>query len=43
LYSGYFTNEALEWFEDFKVGGQVIHTVKYADYLVPMANEEMVV
>ena len=33
LYSeySYFTKEALEGFGDFKIGGQVIRTVKYAD------------
>jgi hypothetical protein len=42
LHSEYLTNEALEGFGDFKIGGQVIHTVKYADYLVLLAREEKV-
>jgi hypothetical protein len=41
LYSKYLTKEALEGSEDFKIGGQVIHTVKYADDLVLLAKEEM--
>ena len=40
LYSEYLTNEALERSEDFKIGGQVIHTVKYAGDLVLLANKE---
>jgi len=36
------TNEALEGFGDFKIGGQIIHTVKYADGLVLLAKEEEV-
>jgi hypothetical protein len=27
---------------DFKIGGQIIHTVKYADELVLLAKEEKV-
>jgi len=42
LYSECLTKEALEAFGDFKIGGQIIHTVKYADGLVLLANEEMV-
>jgi len=34
------TKEALEVFGDFKVGGKIIHTVKYADDLVLLAKEE---
>jgi hypothetical protein len=34
--------EALERFGDFKIGGQVIHTVKYADDLVLLANEKII-
>ena len=30
------------WFGDFKIGGQIIHTVKYADDLVLLAKEEKV-
>jgi hypothetical protein len=43
LYSEYFTNEALEGFEDFKIGGKVIRIVKYADDLAPLAKEETVI
>jgi hypothetical protein len=32
----------LEGFGDFKIGGQIIHTVKYADDLVLLAKEEKV-
>jgi hypothetical protein len=39
--SNYLTKEALEDFGDFKIGGQVIHTVKYADNLCYW-QEEMV-
>jgi len=42
LYSKYLTNEAPEEFGDFKIGGQVIRTVKYADDLVLLAQEEPV-
>ena len=42
LYSEYLTKEALEVLGDFKIGGQVIHTVKYADDLVLQAKEEKV-
>jgi hypothetical protein len=42
LYSEYLTKEALEGFADFKIGGQVIRTVKYADDLVLLAKEETV-
>jgi hypothetical protein len=31
LYSECLTKEALEGFGDFKIGGHIIHTVKYAD------------
>jgi hypothetical protein len=34
LYSEYLTKEALEGLGDFKIGGQIIHTVKFADDLV---------
>ena len=40
LYSKYFTKEALEGFGDFKIVGQVIHTVKYVEDLVLMTKEE---
>jgi hypothetical protein len=42
LYSEYLTKEALEGFGVFKVGAQVIRTVKYADDLVLLDKEEMV-
>jgi predicted nucleotidyltransferase len=42
LYSKYLTKETLEWLGDFKIGGQIIHTVKYADDLVLLAKEEKV-
>jgi hypothetical protein len=42
LYSEYLTKEALEGFGDFKIGGQVIRTVKYADDLMLLAREENV-
>ena len=42
LYNKYFTKEALEGFGDFKIIGQVIHTVKYVEDLVLMTKEEMV-
>jgi len=42
LYSEYLTKEALEGFGDFKIGGQIIHTVRYADDLVLLAKEEAV-
>jgi hypothetical protein len=32
----------LEEFGDFKIGGQIFHTVKYADDLVLLAKEEKV-
>jgi len=42
LYSECLTKEALERFGDFKIGGPIIHTVKYADDLVLLAKEEKV-
>jgi len=39
VYSECLTEEALEGCEDFKIGGQIIHTVKYADDLVLLAKE----
>jgi hypothetical protein len=42
FYSEYVTKEALEGFGDFKIGGEVIRTVKYADDLVLLAREEKV-
>jgi hypothetical protein len=32
--------EAMEGFGDFKIGGQIIQTVKFADELVLLAKEE---
>jgi hypothetical protein len=43
LYSNYLTNKVLEGFGDFKIGGKIICTVKYADDLVLLAKEKMVV
>jgi hypothetical protein len=42
LYSEFLTKEALEGFGDFKIGRQIIHTVKYADELVLLAKKEKV-
>jgi len=42
LFGQYVTKKALEGYGDFKVGGQIIHTVKYADKLVLLGKEEMV-
>ena len=42
LYSEYLTKEAFEGLGDFKIGGKIIHTVKYADDLVLLAKEENV-
>ena len=42
LYSKCLTKEALDGLGDFKVGGQIIQTVKYADDLVLIAKKEMV-
>ena len=42
LYSECLTKVALEGFGDFKIGGQIIHTVKYADDLVLLAKKEKV-
>ena len=42
LCSEYLTKEAPEGFGDFKIGGKIIHTVKYADDLVLLAEEERV-
>jgi hypothetical protein len=39
LYSEFLKKEALEGLEDFKIGGKIIHTVKYADDLVLLAKE----
>jgi hypothetical protein len=42
LYSEYITQEALEGLGDFKVEGQIISTVRYADDLVLLAKEETI-
>jgi hypothetical protein len=39
LYSEHINNEVREGFADFKIGGQVLRTVKYADDLVLLAKE----
>ena len=36
------SKEALEGFGDFKIGGQIINKLKYADDLVLLAKEEKV-
>ena len=41
MYSQFLSNNALEGFGDFKIG-QAIHTVKYADDLVLLDKEEVV-
>jgi hypothetical protein len=43
LHSEYLTKEALKGFGHFKIGGQVISTVKYPDDLVLLAKEETVI
>jgi len=42
LCNKYLTMEALEGLGNFKIGEQVIHTLKYADDLGLLAREEMV-
>ena len=42
LYSECLAKEALEGFRDFKIGGQIIHNVKYTDDLLSLAKEEKV-
>ena len=42
VYSKCLTKEALEGCGDFKIEGQIIHTVKYADDLVLLAKEQKV-
>jgi hypothetical protein len=42
VYSEYLTKEALEALGDFKIGGGIIRTGKYADKLVLLAKEETV-
>jgi hypothetical protein len=41
FYSEYLTEEALEGFGNFIIGGQAISTVKYADDIVLLRKEEM--
>jgi hypothetical protein len=43
LYSKYLNKEAFKQFGDFKKRGQVIHTKKWADSLVLLPKEDMVV
>jgi hypothetical protein len=40
LYSKCVAQEILEGLSDFKVGGQIIRTVRYADDLVLLSKEE---
>jgi ribosome-interacting GTPase 1 len=40
--SEYVTQEALEGLGDFKAGGQIVSTVRYADDLVLLAKEETI-
>jgi hypothetical protein len=42
IYSEYVTQEALEGLGDFKVGRQIISTMRYADDLVLLAKEETI-
>jgi len=42
LYSEYLTKEASEGTRDFKIRGQVISTVKYANDLVILTKEKVV-
>jgi hypothetical protein len=42
LYSECLTKEDLDGLGDFKLGGKIIQTVKYADDRVLMAKEEIV-
>ena len=42
LYSEFLTEEALDGLGDFSIGRQIIQTVKYADDLLLMADEETV-
>jgi hypothetical protein len=42
LYSESLTKKDLQGFGDFKICGQIIHTVKYADDLVLPTKEEKV-
>jgi len=42
VYSECLTKEALQEFGNFKIGGQIIHTVKYADDFILLTEEEKV-
>jgi hypothetical protein len=42
LYSEYVTHEVREGLRDFRVGGQIIITLRYADDLVFLAKEETI-
>jgi predicted nucleotidyltransferase len=42
IHSEYLTKEALEGCGDFRIGGQVIHTVAYTDNLLLSAKKETV-
>jgi hypothetical protein len=42
FYSECLAKVAVEGFGDFKIGGQIIHTLKYIDGLVLQAKEEKV-
>jgi hypothetical protein len=41
LYSKYLTEEAVEGYGEFKIGGHAIHTVRYADDLMQLVKNEM--
>ena len=43
VYSECLTNEAVEGLGDFKIGEQIIHTVKHAEDLVLLAKEGKVI
>jgi hypothetical protein len=43
LYSEYVIQEALECLADFKLGGHMIRTMRYADDFVLLAKEETVI
>ena len=42
MYNECLTKEALEGFGDYKIGGKITHTVKYAGDLVILSKEEEV-
>jgi hypothetical protein len=39
MYKEYLTKKALEGLGDFKLGGQIIHSVKYVDDLLLLSKE----